>query len=134
MTDTKVITKRSFIFTSEGYEELEKALLLFFGPATLYYVATPDQGFFVASSADGPSNIMMVEEVWMEPDSASLPKVTEIAIDWLESLNQEARERLSHQRRPHRNWEGNRLEGFEIHSLRNSTGECQMLYIKPGWV
>lgn len=132
--DAQAITKRRFIFTSEGYVDLEKALFLFFGPGVFYYVISPEQGFIVADNADGPSNIFLIEDDWVNPASAGLPKIAELAIDWLEGLSQEERERLADRKLRGGNHTATRLEGFDIHSLRNSSGEQQVLRIRPGWV
>ncbi len=135
MSATKTVTKRSFTFVSEGYVELTRAVFAFFGSESLYYQLIPGVGFCVATSLDGPINISALDEGWSNPTPASQPKITEKAIEWLEGMTEDQRSCfVPKHKRPRGTHEGTRLVGFEARSMRNHTGEYEVLVITPAWV
>lgn len=132
-TATKTVTKRTFSFTSEGNVQLQRALSMFFGAESLYYVLIPEYGFCVAASCDGPTNIQGVEQKWQEPTPASLETIALKATEWLRGLSHKEAMSLNTSR-PNSLYAGQHLRGFKVESLRTSDGVHEMLLIIPGWV
>jgi len=141
-TTTKVHTRREFRFTSEGVDQIEAALELFFGDKQVKMgclrMTESNRGLHL--SRDDSAQLMIPLLPWGQVDlveGSRYEKVAQRVDAWLRNLTLQEKRKLN-TRSPHMpvfsTIPAHRFNGFTITSDHDVTGEHEMLTIIPDWV